>query len=131
MIRRPPRSTLFPYTTLFRSGAHWLADALHCSWSRRTVMGPAVDPRHAVLRARSERGRCPSPPFNCTTDTREERLGNISRAFLRKLLPLFPTVMATDLPCPRGKTFPSFYVSTCFRSLPFDCMFDPRRGMDL
>src|SRR3712207_9006373 len=28
MIRRPPRSTLFPYTTLFRSegGVRWLAD---------------------------------------------------------------------------------------------------------
>src|SRR3712207_7698006 len=26
MIRRPPRSTLFPYTTLFRSSAHALAD---------------------------------------------------------------------------------------------------------
>src|SRR5256714_15349656 len=26
MIRRPPRSTLFPYTTLFRSPAGW------CSW---------------------------------------------------------------------------------------------------
>src|SRR3712207_8837827 len=26
MIRRPPRSTLFPYTTLFRS---WLANGLH------------------------------------------------------------------------------------------------------
>src|SRR5256885_3412607 len=25
MIRRPPRSTLFPYTTLFRSRAHQLA----------------------------------------------------------------------------------------------------------
>src|SRR5256885_13206679 len=27
MIRRPPRSTLFPYTTLFRSGVshHWLS----------------------------------------------------------------------------------------------------------
>src|SRR4051812_49591280 len=25
MIRRPPRSTLFPYTTLFRSGAPFLA----------------------------------------------------------------------------------------------------------
>src|SRR6266853_3902307 len=25
MIRRPPRSTLFPYTTLFRSRAHLLA----------------------------------------------------------------------------------------------------------
>src|SRR3712207_7237047 len=23
MIRRPPRSTLFPYTTLFRSTSHW------------------------------------------------------------------------------------------------------------
>src|SRR3712207_8202854 len=27
MMRRPPRSTLFPYTTLFRSPA-WLADGL-------------------------------------------------------------------------------------------------------
>src|SRR5258708_13720381 len=27
MIRRPPRSTLFPYTTLFRSYAHQLGDA--------------------------------------------------------------------------------------------------------
>src|SRR3712207_7738222 len=28
MIRRPPRSTLFPYTTLFRSGGHQLRRAL-------------------------------------------------------------------------------------------------------
>src|SRR5258705_3051410 len=27
MIRRPPRSTLFPYTTLFRSSAHRPGDA--------------------------------------------------------------------------------------------------------
>src|SRR2546427_3420606 len=27
MIRRPPRSTLFPYTTLFRSGAYVIAGA--------------------------------------------------------------------------------------------------------
>src|SRR5687768_17746771 len=26
MIRRPPRSTLFPYTTLFRSAALWLLE---------------------------------------------------------------------------------------------------------
>src|SRR5438046_5634185 len=26
MIRRPPRSTLFPYTTLFRSDAHQVAE---------------------------------------------------------------------------------------------------------
>src|SRR3712207_8201520 len=29
MIRRPPRSTLFPYTTLFRSGMP-IQDLLHC-----------------------------------------------------------------------------------------------------
>src|SRR5256885_12117086 len=29
MIRRPPRSTLFPYTTLFRSG-EWRARPRHC-----------------------------------------------------------------------------------------------------
>src|SRR3712207_8584972 len=28
MIRRPPRSTLFPYTTLFRSGLHFPLSAL-------------------------------------------------------------------------------------------------------
>src|SRR5256885_4031284 len=29
MIRRPPRSTLFPYTTLFRSEDHFLSVGLH------------------------------------------------------------------------------------------------------
>src|SRR3712207_7428651 len=28
MIRRPPRSTLFPYTTLFRSGPHAVGEQL-------------------------------------------------------------------------------------------------------
>src|SRR5687768_17859502 len=41
MIRRPPRSTLFPYTTLFRSGAvqeQVLADLLACQAPRRVVV---------------------------------------------------------------------------------------------
>src|SRR4051812_49672907 len=38
MIRRPPRSTLFPYTTLFRSPTDWLPHALLPSdLSRRAV----------------------------------------------------------------------------------------------
>src|SRR2546430_3064293 len=37
MIRRPPRSTLFPYTTLFRSDAAGVRD--------RGVRGPARDGR--------------------------------------------------------------------------------------
>src|SRR5256885_7354373 len=51
MIRRPPRSTLFPYTTLFRSGGLVLGlvellDALQ----RRQVLRrpPAVLPRQAL-----------------------------------------------------------------------------------
>src|SRR3712207_8930543 len=43
MIRRPPRSTLFPYTTLFRSGGH-----------RSLLGGPCV--------AAAARGIDSSPP---------------------------------------------------------------------
>src|SRR2546428_5282242 len=32
MIRRPPRSTLFPYTTLFRSEGRWPRGPLVHSW---------------------------------------------------------------------------------------------------
>src|SRR5258705_9132415 len=37
MIRRPPRSTLFPYTTLFRS-RHLVADSHHCPHGRPTAL---------------------------------------------------------------------------------------------
>src|SRR5260370_6115825 len=37
MIRRPPRSTLFPYTTLFRSGSHALAAKYLLTWSSATI----------------------------------------------------------------------------------------------
>src|ERR1017187_476017 len=35
MIRRPPRSTLFPYTTLFRSGPHGIAG----EWGLNPIRG--------------------------------------------------------------------------------------------
>src|SRR3712207_8838031 len=47
MIRRPPRSTLFPYTTLFRSSRRPL---------RRPLRGPAGRPRRGRNRQR-EQGR--------------------------------------------------------------------------
>src|SRR5258707_15859180 len=37
MIRRPPRSTLFPYTTLFRSSPRVLSEALSQSCGRSGV----------------------------------------------------------------------------------------------
>src|SRR3712207_9176263 len=40
MIRRPPRSTLFPYTTLFRSDGAGLVTAVY-TVTRRTVLSAA------------------------------------------------------------------------------------------
>src|SRR3712207_8631610 len=50
MIRRPPRSTLFPYTTLFRSDAHLGTDARErdAAVADRVAQAP-VDPEHAAL----------------------------------------------------------------------------------
>src|SRR5687768_18032332 len=39
MIRRPPRSTLFPYTTLFRSP--WRAGTWPWSWEMRSGSSPS------------------------------------------------------------------------------------------
>src|SRR5256885_11818393 len=52
MIRRPPRSTLFPYTTLFRSPPRIVArscDAVHRTEPRHRVVTPVrVDEREDV-----------------------------------------------------------------------------------
>src|SRR5690349_24426758 len=51
MIRRPPRSTLFPYTTLFRSGAFiWLQHAAYGALLGVVVTGSvAVVPRLSFI----------------------------------------------------------------------------------
>src|SRR3712207_9404031 len=56
MIRRPPRSTLFPYTTLFRSAPLWAL--LGPSW------GPARDhrPRQPLLAIEGPPAIAPEPP---------------------------------------------------------------------
>src|SRR5690349_23298964 len=54
MIRRPPRSTLFPYTTLFRSG---------CSTACRTPP--------PTTRPSTPGGRCPVSPCRSTTRSEE------------------------------------------------------------
>src|SRR5258708_25864169 len=55
MIRRPPRSTLFPYTTLFRSRAQYLSRAhLHTSDGAR-LRGASLG-RHSLC-ARNETAR--------------------------------------------------------------------------
>src|SRR3712207_8104877 len=43
MIRRPPKSTLFPYTTLFRSPAENAPGFLVGSWGKGTQLRPPND----------------------------------------------------------------------------------------
>src|SRR5437899_8914466 len=57
MIRRPPRSTLFPYTTLFRSSAKLDAMTQRKPWSRSAHGACSRDDPHPKLsrvRRRSE-----------------------------------------------------------------------------
>src|SRR3712207_8261120 len=54
MIRRPPRSTLFPYTTLFRS-VHEVADVpVRVPQEVRHGLGPAADVQPHVVVAGDE-----------------------------------------------------------------------------
>src|SRR3712207_6877113 len=53
MIRRPPRSTLFPYTTLFRSPTHW---GSHSRTARDPVQRPGPEGLRPKRGDRSSRG---------------------------------------------------------------------------
>src|SRR5256885_16934260 len=50
MIRRPPRSTLFPYTTLFRSGDPWEPSAEYIRFSTKLVPRGSSDRAAFVVR---------------------------------------------------------------------------------
>src|SRR5258707_11622331 len=54
MIRRPPRSTLFPYTTLFRSKPDWFKNA-ELEAQLRSVLEPLA--AYYFLKARTPKGR--------------------------------------------------------------------------
>src|SRR2546423_8882202 len=74
MIRRPPRSTLFPYTTLFRSSIRPLdrAGARRAGHARELARRPGLlRVRGAPLADRGGMGAC-SPP---RTGRNGERLG--------------------------------------------------------
>src|SRR5256885_6344087 len=63
MIRRPPRSTLFPYTTLFRS------DGAAVRGARRVVPGKA---RRLRLAGAAGQGKCVGDQKDCCHDVRSE-----------------------------------------------------------
>src|SRR5256885_10547644 len=49
MIRRPPRSTLFPYTTLFRSPQRVGTDIRHHNFPERSILGFEPDRKSTRL----------------------------------------------------------------------------------
>src|SRR5258705_1549803 len=85
MIRRPPRSTLFPYTTLFRSAHHGSLLAATATEPAAAVMGSgALCPRrseehtselqslrHIVCRLLLEKKKC--QPARSNDDFHQER----------------------------------------------------------
>src|SRR3712207_8909779 len=69
MIRRPPRSTLFPYTTLFRSGRA----AARGPRVRRVGPPPRAPARDAGARRRLPAGRVPAEPAHGEVDPQRDR----------------------------------------------------------
>src|SRR3712207_7311183 len=72
MIRRPPRSTLFPYTTLFRSPCGPLA-LLFCA-ARPILL--RQQPLRGALGTERQRGVQEEPPSVATLDRKSTRLNS-------------------------------------------------------
>src|SRR5256885_5153052 len=61
MIRRPPRSTLFPYTTLFRSGTNSLVTMVS-STNNGTITAQLVSPYGTLIGTQIVVGVSSQPP---------------------------------------------------------------------
>src|SRR3712207_8348725 len=68
MIRRPPRSTLFPYTTLFRSSGRARPPPPTTGRARRRAARATADPRRGPRRC----GRRGAPRLRRTSRPRSE-----------------------------------------------------------
>src|SRR5258705_5262493 len=72
MIRRPPRSTLFPYTTLFRSYQTLLARAGETGANRARLLGVLDDLRWYAERLGATRWETPPRPGRWSFAERSE-----------------------------------------------------------
>src|SRR5258708_22140402 len=68
MIRRPPRSTLFPYTTLFRS--HEVFDYKHAEIA--ATLGLSETNCRQLLRRAQQHAQLARPRFSASTQERSE-----------------------------------------------------------
>src|SRR2546430_8536742 len=89
MIRRPPRSTLFPYTTLFRSGVDQLVRVNAC----RRIAGEIAN----VVRARAARVRSEEH-----TSELQSQSNLVCRLLLEKKKQWLCARWCFEDPCPRN-----------------------------
>src|ERR671918_1125077 len=88
MIRRPPRSTLFPYTTLFRSGGRRGSSAHWWVFPYRGAGRSAASPRGRRSAARSEEHTSElQSPCNLVCRLLLEKKNNQSTAHIHKQYP--------------------------------------------
>src|SRR5258705_642941 len=91
MIRRPPRSTLFPYTTLFRSSpdgpAHLLFGRPHMAYRCGELIAPRSPPAPAPRWSPSSRraGRSSTSP-RCRSEEHTSELQSLRHLVCRLLL---------------------------------------------
>src|SRR5688572_31053707 len=89
MIPRPPRSTLFPYTTLFRSTGHGVFMSVHCREESPPacprspqVASPPCSPRSPSPHS----SRCRAPPSRKRSEEHTSELQSQSNLVCRLLL---------------------------------------------
>src|SRR5687768_17829294 len=86
MIRRPPRSTLFPYTTLFRSGARGAGGAAAAAAAAGRA-GGSVAAATGAAASRAAAGAAGTPAFRRSeehTSELQSRLHLVCRLLLEK-----------------------------------------------
>src|SRR2546422_7260301 len=70
MIRRPPRSTLFPYTTLFRSNWTIICRAFKFRWTASSLRANRLEVASAAHIMSPRKASCPTPKDEDRKSTR-------------------------------------------------------------
>src|SRR2546425_5984169 len=87
MIRRPPRSTLFPYTTLFRSldHAHWLPGPCRVP-AHRGLLQQGRDPRERLVGKQAGQDAGAGRPGHSRSEEHTSELQSLAYLVCRLLL---------------------------------------------
>src|SRR3712207_8143717 len=101
MIRRPPRSTLFPYTTLFRSpvtvAARASSSAASMGSRQRSCLAIGRDQSQAEVRPTASSKSSPKPSLRARSEEHTSELQSRQYLVCRLLLEKKKKVSASDI----------------------------------